>query len=98
MTGLRGAFGALFYVQDVRYVAVQWMARSDDVGDDRSFFAPAKTTFPPSMVVVCRGAMRPTGMWEGRVTQDDSMDGIGRVESGTEIEQLPRWQEATMSG
>ena len=24
-----------------------------------------------------------------RVTQDDSMDGIGRVESGTETEQLP---------
>ena len=26
----------------------------------------------------------------GRVMQDDSMDGIGRVESGTETEQLPR--------
>ena len=25
----------------------------------------------------------------GRATQDDSMDGIGRVESGTETEQLP---------
>jgi hypothetical protein len=24
-----------------------------------------------------------------RATQDDSMDGIGRVESGTETEQLP---------
>ena len=24
--------------------------------DDRSFFAPAKTTIPPSMAVVCRGA------------------------------------------
>ncbi len=26
----------------------------------------------------------------GRVMQDDSMEGIGRVESGTETEQLPR--------
>ncbi len=26
----------------------------------------------------------------GRVMQDDSMDGIGRVESGTETEQLPK--------
>jgi len=25
-----------------------------------------------------------------RATQDNSMDGIGRVESGTETEQLPR--------
>jgi len=25
-----------------------------------------------------------------RVTQDDSMDGIGRVASGTKTEQLPR--------
>ncbi len=41
--------------------------------------------FPPSMAVM-------TG---GRVTQDDSMDGIGRVESGTETEQLPRTPGAT---
>jgi len=27
-------------------------------------------------------------MGEGRTMQDDSMDGIGRVESGTETEQL----------
>jgi len=27
---------------------------------------------------------------EGRAMQDDSMDGVGRVESGTETEQLPR--------
>ena len=29
-------------------------------------------------------------MGEGRTMQDDSMDGIGRVESGTETEQLSR--------
>ena len=29
-------------------------------------------------------------MAEGRTMQDDSMDGIGRVESGTETEQLSR--------
>ena len=34
-------------VQDVRYVAVPWMAKSDEC-------------------TVCRGAMRPTWMWEGR--------------------------------
>jgi hypothetical protein len=34
----------------------------------------------------------PTSMWVtgGKATQDDSMDGIGRVVSGTKTEQLPR--------
>ena len=31
----------------------------------------------------------------GRETQDDSMEGIGSVESGTETEQLPRTPVAT---
>ena len=31
----------------------------------------------------------------GRATQDDSMEGIGSVESGTETEQLPRTPVAT---
>jgi len=52
-----------FYVQDVRYVVVPWMARSDAC----------------TGCTVCRGAMRPTWMWEGRAMQ----------------EQLPRWQGAT---
>ena len=30
---IQGAFGALFYGQDDRYVAVPWMARSDDIHD-----------------------------------------------------------------
>jgi len=30
------------------------------------------------------------GVCEGRTMQDDSMDGIGSVESGTEVEQLSR--------
>jgi hypothetical protein len=32
---------------------------------------------------------------EGRTSQDDSMNGIGRVESGAKTEQLPRMAEAT---
>ena len=32
----------------------------------------------------------------GRVTQDDSMEGIGRVESGTETEQLPSVADPTL--
>ena len=47
---------------------------------DDGLFVPAKTIFPTSLWVVCRGAMRPTRMREGRVTQ----------------EQLPRWQGAAM--
>ena len=38
-------------------------------------------------------------MGEGRTMQDNSMDGIGRVESGTETEQLSRiTQDDSMDG
>jgi hypothetical protein len=31
------AFGLFFYVQDERYVVLPWMAKNDDVQDERSW-------------------------------------------------------------
>jgi len=63
---------------------------------ERLIFSVAVLKFVDRDVLMSR-ALRPTWMWEGRATQDDSREGISRVESGTETEQLPRCVRATLA-
>ena len=62
----------------------------------QSLSAPCLSRHTCTSVYIVHGGCMPQCCDPQGYGRYDSMDGIGRVESGTETEQLPRWQGAAI--